>query len=213
MVVIILEDDPSPTVKRQKTAEEEATILDLLRSLPSNIVAKYIYPCAVKVIQYREELNKAVDQHINEFYYSYEDDDAEENNDENRILYPIGHWDVSRVDNFTSVFDLRRNLKVLHFIEDLSRWNVAKGISFARMFYGCDAFQSDLSNWDTGRATDLHSMFQDCTVFNSDLSRWNVANAIDLRGLFAGCVSFNRDFVATWPLPDEQRRFSMFVLP
>jgi surface protein len=214
MVVIIMdEDDPSPTVKRQKTtataAEEKATILDLLRSLPSNIVANYIYPFAVKVIQNREELIKAVDAHIDEFYY--DEYDAEEENDVNRIHYPIDDWDVSRVDNFTCVFDLRRNLKVWHFIEDLSKWNVANGTSFARMFYGCDAFQSDLSNWDTGRATDLHSMFQDCTVFNSDLSRWNVANAIDLRGLFAGCDSFNRTYVADWPLPDDQRIELLFT--
>jgi surface protein len=240
---IIMEDDPSPTVKRQKTtiaaAEEEATILDLLRSLPSNIVGNYIYPFAVKVIQNHKGLIKAVDEYLNEFYIIYDEVDEDENNDENRINYPIGDWDVSRVDNFTSVFDLRRNLKVWHFIEDLSRWNVAKGTSFARMFYGCDAFQSDLSNWDTGRATDLHDMFEGCTSFYSDLLRWNVANATNLSrmfygcisfnsnvlrwdvanaignmdGMFAGCVSFNRDFVATWPLPDEQRRLSMFVLP
>jgi surface protein len=199
MVVIILEDDPSPTAKRQKTtaaaSEEEATILDLLRSLPSNIVAKYIYPFAVKVIQNHEELIKAVDKHMNEFYY--DEYDAEEKNDENRIHYPIGDLDVSRVDNFTSVFDLRRNLKFWHFIEDLSKWNVAKGTSFARMFYGCDAFESDLSNWDTGRATDSHRSKDRVTVYRIVLIHIYDEHR---HGMYAGVwLLFNRDVVAPWP--------------
>jgi hypothetical protein len=83
-------DDPPPTAKRQKTttiaAENEPTtmrseersgtakdddrtvVMDLLRSLPANIVANYIYPFAVKVIQNHEELIKAVDEYLDEFY-------------------------------------------------------------------------------------------------------------------------------------------------
>jgi surface protein len=101
-----------------------------------------------------------------------------------RVLYPIAHWDVSRVVDCTSVFDEDRNRKSRRFNEDLSQWNVAKGTRFVRKVAGCHVFQSDLSNWNTGRATNLSDMFEDCTSFQSDLSRWNVANATDLGGMF-----------------------------
>jgi surface protein len=285
-------DDPSPTAKRQKTTtaadeiepaildeerreatakEEDRTILDLLRSLPANVVANYIYPFAVKVIQNREELIKAVDEYLDEFYtsdnppvyWSDEEDDDEDDDedissddeeeaeeqqdassstmsdndrisssglpshqsssiaprgnsddysigeeddkgedddedepssdedevlsDQNRIRYAIGDWDISRVEDFTSVFDYRRNIKALDFNEDLSRWNVTNGISFVRMFYGCRSFNSNVSNWNTDRATDLRNMFCGCPslLLQSDLSRWNT---IELERMFGSPI-------------------------
>jgi hypothetical protein len=102
--LIIIMDDPPPPAKRQKvtttTVEDEkertsilakvraadydqkknnapvtTSIIDLLRSLPANIVADYIYPFAVKVIKNREALIKAVDVYLDEFY-SDDDRDA-----------------------------------------------------------------------------------------------------------------------------------------
>jgi hypothetical protein len=130
-------DDPPPPGKRQYTttttteaeAEQEPTsirveeravdiidqkkknarmttisIIDLLRSLPANIVAHYVYPFAVKVIQNRNELIKAIDEFL-----------VDGNDGNNRVRYPIGDWDVSRVEDFTSVFDHIRNPKARQF--------------------------------------------------------------------------------------------------
>jgi surface protein len=189
---------------------DERTIIDPLRSLPADIVANYIYPFAVKVIQNREELIVAVDEYLDEFYSS---NGGARNYNENvgnsRIRYPIGDWDVSRVDNFTSVLDAIRNPKARHFNEDLSRWNVSNGTSFARMFYGCRFFQSDLSNWNINRATDLSRMFFGCNSFNSDLSRWNVANADNLSWMFYGCTSFNVD-LSRWNVANATNLGCMF---
>jgi surface protein len=295
-----MEERPLPVAKRQKTTQQDegttitaltrgaaavamndspTSIIDLLRSLPANIVANYIYPFAVKIIQNREELIAAVDEYLDEFYTDddgdYDDADGDEeawldeegeedgedtssDDDEevdeqdgssawsdNRILlgpnhpngiieprrsnepqddgtettaapvplrraiYPIGDWDVSRMNDFTSLFDEERNHKARHFSADLSRWNVTNGTSFAQMFRGCHVFQSDLSNWDTGRATDLSEMFNGCTSFQSDLSRWNVANAIDLNGMFAACTSFNSD-LSDWNVANATDLSSMF---
>jgi surface protein len=309
-LIVIMEERLLPLAKRAKTTQDEGsttdmttgaaaaakndhTIMDLLRSLPASVVANYIYPFAVKVIQNREAMIAAVDEYLDEFYSNGDGDDDDDifaefwsdqehgedtvsdDNEEaekqdvsstvsddrissgprhqnsnleprgksdepqdkketavapvhsSRIHYPIGEWDVSRVDDFTSVLDKKRNRKARRFNEDLSRWNVANGTSFARMFFGCYFFQSDLTNWHTGRATDFsgmfhgctsfHSdvskwnvgnatdlsyMFYECTIFNSDLSRWNVAHATDLSGMFLGCGSFQRENVATWSLPN-----------
>jgi hypothetical protein len=110
--------------------EERSSLEMLLHSLPVNIFTNYVYPFAVKVLQNHEELIMAVDEYLNELY----NDDGEEKNggneDQNRIHYPIGDWDVSRVDDFTSVFDHVRNCKARNFNKDLSKWNVANGTSF-----------------------------------------------------------------------------------
>jgi surface protein len=225
-----MNDAPPPTAKWQKTAtaaaedekepasildkgkrratatDEELNVMDLWRSLPANIVSHFIYPFAVKVIKNREELIEAVDEYLDE-YYSYFKREAKD--DDNRIRYPIGDWDVSRIDDFTRVFDEDRNRKAKNFNEDLSRWNVAHGTSFARMFFGCHSFQSDLSTWDTGRAINLRNMFHGCTSFNSDLSRWNVANATNLGAMFSSCTIFNSD-LSRWNVANATSLNSMF---
>jgi hypothetical protein len=123
-----VEDEKEPTSTRAEerggaaAAKDDRTVVDLLRSLSANIVANYIYPFAVKVIQNHVELIAAVDEYLDEYY---SDDDGDEKTDDeddignNRILYPIGDWDVSRVDDFTSVFGHMRNRKARHFNEDL----------------------------------------------------------------------------------------------
>jgi surface protein len=221
-----------PLAKRPKTTQDDGTIaairtrgvaaaakndsaptsiVDLLQSLPANIVANCMYPFAVKVIQDREELLKAVDEYLDENFT--DDGEArivdEDVGNNSRIRYPIGDWDVSRVDSFTRVFDLRRNRKAYNFNEDLSRWNVTSGTRFARLFWGCHLFQSDLSNWDTEHATNLSHMFNGCTSFQSDISRWNVANATNLSHMFDGCTAFQSN-VSRWNVANATNLSSMF---
>jgi hypothetical protein len=66
-------------------------------------VANSIYPFAVKVIQNHEELIAAVDEYLDEFYSNDEEEKTDNEDDigKNRIRYPIGDWDVSRVDDLT----------------------------------------------------------------------------------------------------------------
>jgi surface protein len=217
-------EEERPSKRQMKTPEDERTtttasvakntndftnIMDLLHSLPANIVATYIYPFAVKVIQNHEELIEAVDEYLDEFYDNGEEKNDDEDVGNNQIRYPIGDWDVSRVNDFTGVFDHTRNRKARHFNEDLSRWNVANGTSFARMFLGCRVFQSDLSRWHVTKATNLSFMFSECVSFNSDVSRWNTANATNLRYMLYHCTSFNSD-VSDWNVANATDLSFMF---
>jgi hypothetical protein len=80
-----------------------------LRDLPREI-RKRTYPFAIRVIHSKAELIAAVD-----FYmvrgggYNRTDD-----------YYPIGQWDVSNIQDFSYVFDARRNRALVNFYEDLS---------------------------------------------------------------------------------------------
>jgi surface protein len=301
----VMEERPLPAAKRQKMEDDEdegttrqqrrqeiadwetkhfkddptVVLDDLIRSLPATIVANCIYPFAVKVIRNREELIEAVDEYLDEFFFSDEAYNSEENDEEdteesstdeaeeeehedgeesrsddqeeeldasstlsddrtssstlgssrqndeetrdtalpahssraNRRRYPIGDWDVSQVDDFSSVFDVERNRKArnLHD-EDLSRWNVADGTSFARMFCRCRAFRVDLSNWKTGRATNLSQMFEDCISFQSDVSRWNLSRATNLHNMFCRCNSFHSN-VSAWNVARATSFSGMFM--
>jgi hypothetical protein len=116
---VIIMDDPPPTAKSHKTTTEavaaaekpaildeetrgaivkdDRTVINLLRSLPAGIVANYIYPFAVKVIQNHEELIEAVDEYLDE-YYSDDDgdeDDQEEYYDEDEPLFDEDELDSS----------------------------------------------------------------------------------------------------------------------
>jgi hypothetical protein len=86
------EDDDQQQQEWQQQQQERQRIIDLLRSLPAHVVANHIYPFAVKIIENREELIVAVDE-----YLDNDDDDV----GNNRIRYPIGDWDVSRVTGLT----------------------------------------------------------------------------------------------------------------
>jgi hypothetical protein len=113
--------------KRQKTTQDEDAveaaeaakknfptcgILDLLRSLPANIVANHIYPFAVKVIKNREELITAVDEYLDEFYNNedgHDDDEEEMTGDENEASFdedePSSDEDEPLFDEDVPLFD------------------------------------------------------------------------------------------------------------
>jgi surface protein len=183
-----------------KRRERFADPMDVLRALPSIIVADIIYPLAVRIIKDRYHLIKAVD-----FYW----DPSNHDSDLCR-RYPIGQWDVEAVRDFSNVFDASdRNIKLQNFNEDVSSWNVANGTTFERMFYLCESFNSDVSRWNVANATDLSDMFCNCELFNSDVSRWDVANATDLSYMFCNCGLFNSD-LSRWDVANATDLSHMF---
>jgi surface protein len=203
-----LQSQPTPQTMEAAVLHESyrgkrfADPMDILRALPSNIVADIIYPLAVRIIQDRNHLIEAVD-----FY-------CDERNHDSYLCrrYPIGQWDVEPVRDFSKVFDaLNRNKKLRNFFnEDVSSWNVANGTTFERMFGGCKLFNSDVSRWNVANATDLSGMFCECDVFHSDVSQWNVANATNLCAMFSCCRLFNSD-VSRWNVANATDLSGMFL--
>jgi surface protein len=170
--------------------------MDLLRALPANIVANHIYPFVTRVIEDRDQLIKAVDEYFNM-------------SRRNRRRYPMSHWDVTAVTDFSGVFDATCNRKLKKINEDLSSWNVVNGTTFERMFNECRKFKSDLSRWKVGNATNLSWMFYRCRSFRSDVAGWNVANVTNLSWMFCGCSSFHSD-VSRWNVANAILLNSMF---
>jgi surface protein len=112
--------------------------------------------------------------------------------------YPIGSWDVSRISNFSQVFDgSARNSAIGMFDEDLSNWDVSAASTMHSMFNGAYAFNSNLSAWNVSRVADMSFMFWGASAFNGDLSSWRVDRVASMESMFEGASSFNGD-LALW---------------
>jgi Mycoplasma protein of unknown function, DUF285 len=152
------------------------------------VILQRVYPFAVRVIYSRDELIQAVDD-----YHAVvppvlppprSSGRRRRRRSRTGWLPPpcyrrLNEWDVSRVDDFSGVFDQVRNDGLCRQVRfaDLSGWNVSNGINFSFMFRGCQNFRGGtvLSRWNVGRGTNFKGMFVGCTEFQGDLSQWNVS--------------------------------------
>eukprot|EP00978_Attheya_sp_CCMP212_P012761 scaffold31898_cov47-Attheya_sp.AAC.1 len=135
--------------------------------------------------QSRQELRGAVNK-----YVKYDPDDAEEF--ASTYGWPIDKWDVSNVNDFTSIFEGKKL-----FNEPIGSWNVSHGTKMEWMFYEAHTFQQDISAWDTSRVTNMSLMFGNAACFNQDISAWDTSRVIDMHGMFCEAACFNQD-ISGW---------------
>lgn len=99
------------------------------------------------------------------------------------LMYgPIENWDVSRVTNFTSIFDSTQNI----YSVDLSAWNTAAVTTLRAAFYNSVGFSGNIASWNTTSVTDMRVMLAYASDFTSDISQWDVSNVANMRAAFAG---------------------------
>eukprot|EP00978_Attheya_sp_CCMP212_P005785 scaffold12903_cov32-Attheya_sp.AAC.1 len=85
--------------------------------------------------------------------------------------WPIDSWDVSRIQDFSSVFTGQMN-----FNETINSWNTANVTNMSGMFCCGISFNQDLPSWNTANVTNMSAMFGCAASFNQDLSSWNTSN-------------------------------------
>jgi surface protein len=85
--------------------------------------------------------------------------------------YPMNTWDVSRITNFTRIFDPDRGAPFdgsgcgsvqSTFNENISSWNVANAVTMVEMF-ACTKFNRDISLWNTANVKTMSGMFMFAT--------------------------------------------------
>lgn len=122
----------------------------------------------------------------------------------------IRDWDVSRITNFSHLFDVERNAGAQSFeVADLNSWNVGEAVTMHAMFRGAALFNGNITTWDTSGVTDFGEMFEDSHVFNQPLSRWNTSSVTEMGGMFAGAKSFNQD-LSNWDTSSVIEMSDMF---
>ena len=95
----------------------------------------------------------------------------------------IGSWDVSKISDFSHLFDYKETPGAEYFNEDISKWDVSKVSNMSWMFRDASLFNQDISKWDVSKVSDMHYMFRDASSFNQDISKWDVSTVGDM-GLF-----------------------------
>merc|ERR1740124_1553859 len=84
------------------------------------------------------------------------------------------------------------------FNQDISEWDVSRGIVFAGMFSAATSFNQDISNWVVSRGTNFAGMFSGATSFNQDIANWDVSQGTNFENIFYGATSFDQD-LSQWP--------------
>lgn len=107
-------------------------------------------------------------------------------------LKEIEDWDVSKVKNFTAMFQGNDNsgdvpIKYL----PIQNWNTSSATSMAYMFYGCAQLKEiPIDNWDVSNVSDFSHMFADCySVQALNFFNWNTKSAKNFDAFLNDCHS------------------------
>lgn len=76
----------------------------------------------------------------------------------------ISNWDVSNVENMSSMFE-----NCPHFNEDISSWDTSSVRDMSRMFVRAKSFNQPLDSWKPANLKNQHRMFHNCESFTYSL--------------------------------------------
>jgi Mycoplasma protein of unknown function, DUF285 len=134
--------------------------------------------------------------------------------------FPIGTWDVSRLTNFSRVFDPDRTaaLEPFRFLidvsstfnEDLGGWDVSNAVTMRGMFACAVNFRGHgLGHWNVGRVQDFSYMMYRGQAFDADVSAWSTSSAITMEAMMFGALVFNGN-VTMWDVSNVESMAHMF---
>jgi hypothetical protein len=124
--------------------------------------------------------------------------------------YPMSLWDVSRITNFSSVFDGQRNTKLqYYFNEDLSFWDVSNATNMFRMFAKLTSYSGyGLEYWNVQRVRNMRSMFHGAYIFQGNISDWDVSQVQNFERMFTDAYLFNVN-ISLWNTSSAESMSSM----
>eukprot|EP00978_Attheya_sp_CCMP212_P033927 scaffold139664_cov55-Attheya_sp.AAC.2 len=166
------------------TLAQKRTVCRLWRELCTTAIDQKA-PIHRTAFETNDELRGAVKK-----YTMYKADDAEEF--AATYGWPMDKWDVSRVQNLSSIFHGNHE-----FNENMGSWNVSNATRMDFMFYSATSFNQDISSWDTSNVVDMKCMFYMAYSFNQDISAWDTSKVTDMRGVFCNATSFHQD-ISSW---------------
>ncbi len=115
---------------------------------------------------------------------------------------PIGHWDVSNINNMAQLF------QSTPFNQDISNWDVGNVTNMTFLFVNAKAFNQNISGWDVSNVTDMTAMFNQAHAFNQDIGTWNVSKVTNMNAMFSFALSFNQN-IGNWSIGDVTNMSSM----
>ena len=105
---------------------------------------------------------------------------------------PIGNWNTSNVTNMSNMFSY-----VFNFNQPIGNWNVSNVTNMSQMFYTATKFNQPIGNWDTTNVTDMSQLFYTATNFNQPLNNWITTNVTNMSQMFYTAINFNQP-IGNW---------------
>lgn len=124
------------------------------------------------------------------------------------FLWSIEDWNVSNITDFTWMF---HGVQFKNPNQDLSKWDVSKGVSFEEMFEESN-FNGNISKWNVSNGIIFESMFSlsDFTGENGNIWNWNTSNWRNFDFMFFDC-NLNTNFdISKWDFSKWITFFNMF---
>ena len=154
---------------------------------------------APKLFRTNKELRGAIQKYINSSNNTQEAEEIA-----STYSWPIGKWDVSKLEDFLSAF-----ASAHEFNEDISGWNISRATNTAAMFCSATSFNQSLADWVTSNVQCMDSMFEGAINFNQPLADWNTSNVQYMSYMFHGAINFNQP-LADWNTSNVQTMTGMF---
>ncbi len=114
----------------------------------------------------------------------------------------IYSWDVSNVENMSSLFS-----DIQNFNQDIYDWNVSNVTNMSGMFFGT-SFNNYINNWDVSQVEDMSLMFS-YSAFNQNIGDWDVSSVTRMGYMFQGAFYFNRD-IGNWDMSNVEEIEGIF---
>lgn len=118
-----------------------------------------------------------------------------------KIDVDISRWDVSNVEDMSSMFDNK------NFNTDISKWDVSSVKTMESMF-NSSSFNGDISGWNIKSLEKCSYMFADSN-FNRDISAWDVSHISYMYSMFSWS-KMDRD-LSSWDVSNAKNSYQMFA--
>jgi hypothetical protein len=132
--------------------------------------------------------------------------------------WPIGAWDVSKIQDFSLLFaafengdNERFNTDAENFDEDIRLWDMSSATTVRSMFFAASSFNQPLADWDVSSMTNMGSMFTLARSFSQPIGNWDVSSATTMRFMFFNAESFDQT-IGTWDVSSVTDLSFMFGL-
>ncbi|CAD7936088.1 unnamed protein product [Amoebophrya sp. A120] len=154
----------------------------------------------------REDPVDLMQQRVDEYSEEEKRKIEEEKAKFQQIYGPLRVWDVSKIQNFASLFS-RRPL----FNCDISGWDTSSAVDMHCMFSRAFSFNRPLNDWDVSKVVDMAGMFHEALRFNQDLSNWDVSSVETMKAMFMAAEKFDQKVSSySWDVSRVQTMQYMF---
>lgn len=119
--------------------------------------------------------------------------------------YPIGKWNVSRITDFSYLFEGHAD-----FNEEIVGWNISNATTLKGMFKNATSFNQRLEDWDTSSVKNMSSMFCGALSFDQPLSSWDVSSVKFMNRTFQNAKNFNQ-FLRHWETDKLKKMDDLFL--